>query len=288
MNSTTPPPPSSDTVTTTPAPRPPRSGGRKALITVSAIVGGVVLLGAGTMAAVGAVRQITSANAGDASSTVDASGVTSIDVEAGGADVTVRFGDVTEAVLEVSGQSDTWTLERDDDEIVVRDPRLGFGWWMGDWFGDATVVTLTLPQELSGRIDADLSLSAGSMRANGDFAELDLDVSAGTLTAEGSARSVSADLSAGRVDIRLDDVQEIDLSASAGQIFAEFGGSAPDAVSIGMSAGNTEVTLPDVEYAVSEDISAGSLDNGLRTASSSSHTVSVSVAAGSVELRRGR
>lgn len=288
MNTTphTPPPAPSPSPET---PRPPsRTAAVAAITTVTAIIGGAVLLFTGATAAYGAVRQITSTSSTDVTATADTTGVTGIDVEAGGADVVLRFGDVDEAVMEVSGQSNGWTMKRDDDEILVRDPRVGFGWWVAGWFGDQTTVTITLPEALNGRIDADLSLSAGSMRADGDFRDLDIGVSAGGLTATGSAQSVTAELSAGDAELRLANVREVDLNASAGRIVAEFTGSAPDEVDLELSAGSMDVTLPDVEYAVTQDLSAGSLESELRTSSTSRHVVSVSASAGSIELFRGR
>ncbi len=133
---------------------------------------------------------------------VNVDGLESLTVDIAASDVTARFGDVDEATLEVTGgRSGSWTLERDGDELVVRSPDRGFGWWFGDnWFkGDETVV-LTLPESLDGAgLDADFSLSAGSLGIEGMYGEVDIEMGAGGLNMDGSATSIDAAISAGTI-----------------------------------------------------------------------------------------
>lgn len=260
--------------------------GFKAVAIVTAVIGGIALAGAGTTAAFGAVNAVV--DRADRSATVDASGVTDLDADVSAGDVTIRFGDVDEAELHVTGGDRDWKLERDGDTLRLHNPDRWWGWggdwsWFGDWNSDASV-ELVLPQDLSG-LDAALDLSAGRLDVEGDFGELDVDVSAGALRLTGSADSVSADMSAGNADVEIADADTASFEVSAGEFIATLTGSAPSEVKVGVNAGSLELTLPDVEYDVTQDVSAGSLDNGLKTSSSARNAVVVDLSAGSVELR---
>jgi len=259
--------------------------GFTAVAIVTAVIGGIALAGAGTTAAFGAVNTVVRT---DQSDRADVTGVTELEADASAGDISIRFGDVDEAELTVTGSNRDWSLERDGDTLRLQSPDRWWGWggdwsWFGDWNRDETI-DLVLPQELSG-LDADLSLSAGRLDVDGEFGELDADVSAGALHLTGTARSLDVGLSAGRADIALSDVAEASFGVSAGDLVAELGGSAPTEVEVDVSAGSLELTLPDVEYAVTQEVSAGSLDNGLQTSSNARNTVFVELSAGSVELR---
>ena len=274
------------------APREPRgSGGRAAAIAVAAF-GGVVLLAAGGNAAFAAVHDVSAAARSESADTqsVSVDGIESLRVDAGLSSVTARFGDVDEATLEVTGsRTGDWRLERDDDELVVRSPDHAFGWWFGgNWFGDDETVMLTLPESMEGAdLDAEFSLSAGSLDIEGAYGEVDIEVGAGGFSMEGSATSVDADISAGRADLVLSDVDEADFTVSAGKLVAEFANTAPRAVTIDVSAGSLELTLPDETYDLSQNVSAGSLDNGLDTSKDSRNRIDATVSAGSAVLRAG-
>ncbi|MGL3148767.1 DUF4097 family beta strand repeat-containing protein [Microbacterium sp. A82] len=279
----------------------PRSGaGARAAAIAVAVFGGVVLLGTGATAAVAAVHDVSRSSStvsGDVL-TVDVKGIESIDLEVGASAVSTRFGDVDEATLEVTGtRGGNWRLDRDGDELIVRGPDHGFGWfgngWLGgNWFGDNLFdeesAILTLPESLNNSgLDADFDLSAGSLTIDGSFGEVGIAVGAGILRMEGSATSVDVELSAGRADLELADVTEAEFSLSAGKLVADLTGDAPRTVSIDVSAGALELTVPDESYDVTQDVSAGSLDNRLDTSSSSQHTIDATVSAGSAILRSG-
>ncbi len=268
-------------------PEAPRGSGARAGAIAIAVFGGVALLATGGTAAVAAVNDVTASTGSQQQ--IDATGVTGLDLELGGAEVHVAFGDVDEAELEVSGNgSERWTLLRDDDEIVVNSPDMDFGWWFGDWMEDEGTVVLTLPEELlDERIDADISLGAGSLDVEGEFGAVDVEMGAGALFITGSADSIEADLSAGRAEFELADVSKADFSISAGRLEAELTGTAPDEVQLDVSAGSLVLTLPDEEYDVRQEVSAGSLDNNLQTSSNARNSIVVSVSAGSAVLRPG-
>ncbi|MDQ0643553.1 DUF4097 family beta strand repeat-containing protein [Microbacterium murale] len=277
----------SGSATRTSGPEAPRgSGARAAAITIAAF-GGVALLATGGTAAVAAVNDVTTSVSSQQQA--DATGITGIDLDLGGAEVHVQFGDVEQAELEVSGtSSERWTLLRDDEELLVNSPDMNFGWWFGDWFEDEGTVVLTLPEDLlSERIDADISLGAGSLDVVGDFGDIDVEMGAGALFITGSADTIDADLSAGRAEFELDDVSTAAFSISAGRLEAELTGTAPTEVQVDVSAGSLLLTLPDDEYDVRQEVSAGSLDNGLQTSPNARNSIVASVSAGSAVLRPG-
>ncbi len=265
-------------------------GGALAITIVTAVVGGLAIVGTGSFAAVAATSQFVDATVAHGTE-LDADGVTALVVEASASDVLVRFDDVPRAQLEVSGSGrGHWEMSRDGDVLEVTGPRPMFGWWLNGWWTDPVSVTITLPEELGdGDLDAALSLSAGELHAIGDFDDLTLDVSAGLLAVEGSARTVTAEVSAGRAELRdLADVDRADLHVSAGRLEAVFTGRAPADLVLSVSAGGMDITLPRGPYAVSSDISAGSFDNRLTVDPASRNRVQVDVSAGGLTLRESR
>lgn len=254
-----------------------------AITVVIAAFGGVVLLGSGASAAVTGLQQI-GPQSGQLST--DASGVTSVDVEVGAADMRVVFDDVDDAELRVEGASTNgWTLRTDGERLEVRGPDRGFDWWSPDWLRGSARVSLVLPQELEGA-DADLTLHAGSLDVDGEFDQLGVDVNAGALSMQGDARDLDVEVNAGRADIELRGVDRAQFTVSAGRVTSTLT-SVPDSVVFTVSAGALDLTLPDTEYDLRRDVSAGSLDSGLDQSSSSAHRISGSVSAGSATLRPG-
>lgn len=267
-------------------PRPP-SGGSRAVAIVVIVLGGLVLLGATISAAVGTVA---SASVHTSTRTLAATGVEELDIEAAAGTLRVEFTDVQEAELEVtsSWDADAWRLERDGDTLHVASPdRSGwFGWrsWFGDGGADAV---LRLPSSLAG-LDADVSLAAGEFVTDGEFGELDLELAAGAFDVSGSARSLSADVSAGRGTLELEGVREADLTVSAGSLDATLTGTKPDSVELGVSAGSLRLTVPEGDYDVRSDVSAGQFDNRIGSTPGASSTISVQVSAGQAVLKSGR
>ena len=296
------PPPPTDATSVSGAPLPERpvpsasrgSGARAGVIAIAAF-GGIALIGAGGTAAFAAVHDIQTsvAGAGEVQS-VSVAGVDAISVDVAASDVTVRFGNVDEATLEVTGTVDNrWTMERIADELVVGNDESLFGWFGGDWFGsrwfanDESVV-LTLPDSLNdANVDANFSLGAGSLDVDGEFGQLDIDLGAGSLNLTGSATSVVADISAGRADLYLTGLTEADFQVSAGKLVTELTGTAPRLITIDVSAGSADLTVPDDVYDVSQEVSAGSLDNRLDTSSSSRNRIDATLSAGSAVIRPG-
>lgn len=292
----TPPPASPPQAPASPsAPTPPPSGGGRssgatAVMVVTAVVGGLALLGAGGTAAAAAAGTIVSSSRPDSVQSVEVDGLESVDVDADASSMRVEFGDVDEATLAITnGRGTPWTFERDGDELVVRSHQGVFGWWIGGWFGDEEIAVLTLPESLrDARLDADLNLDAGSLDVVGDFGVLDVSVSAGALDVEGAAKELDVQMSAGRADILLDGVTMADLGVSAGDLTVELTGTPPTQTAVDVSAGTLDLTVPDVEYAITQDISAGTLNAEIEEASSSRRSIDVSLSAGTATIRPGR
>ncbi|KJL22885.1 hypothetical protein RN51_01628 [Microbacterium oxydans] len=275
------------------APTPPpagRSSGATAVMIVTAVVGGLALLGAGGTAAAAAAGTIVTSNRADSVQSVDVAGLESIDLSADASSMRVEFGDVDEATLAITnGRGTPWRFERDGDELVVRSPQGVFGWWIGGWFGEEEIAVLTLPESLrDAGLDADLNLNAGSLDVAGDFGILDVSVNAGALDIEGAAKELDVQMNAGRADILLDGVTQADLGVSAGDLTVELTGTPPTQTALDVSAGTLDLTVPDVAYAISQDISAGTLNAEVDESSSSRRTIDVSLSAGTATIRPGR
>lgn len=253
-----------------------------ALTVVLVLVGGVAMLGTGTVAAFAGTRQI-SPSGGHLQAQVQ--GVAALDMTISAADVTVEFsGDVHQAKLQIeAGSVDGWSLKRDGDRLKVRGPQRGLGWFQPDWFTGDQRATLLLPIALKD-IDADLTLQAGALSVDGAFHRLHLKMNAGSLSVSGSATNLDAELNAGRADIDLSGVTTADYTVNAGRMTSVLS-TVPDKVGVSVSAGELDLTVPQAEYDLRRNVTAGSIDSRLTERAGSGHDVSVNVSAGSVTLR---
>jgi len=268
------------------APQPP-AGGSRVVAIVIIVLGAIVLLGAMTSAVIGT---IASASVHTSTRSLDAAGVEDLGIDAAAGTLRVEFTDVQEAELEVTSSwgAENWRFERDGDSLEVASPdRLGWFGWRG-WFGDGGAdAVLRLPSALEG-LDADVSLAAGEFVTDGEFGELDLSLAAGSFDVSGSARSLSADVSAGRGTLELDGVSEAELTVSAGSLDAVLTGERPDVIDADVSAGTLRMTVPEGDYDVTSDVSAGEFDNGIGSMPGASSTIRVQVSAGQAVLESGR
>ncbi|WP_236967183.1 DUF4097 domain-containing protein [Microbacterium aurantiacum] len=251
---------------------------------LTAALGGAVVIGAVTTTA---MSTVASASTSSSTQDVTVAGVDQIDLDLAAGDMRVEFTDVARAELRVDGgpDADRWTFERDGDVLRVASPSRGGPWnWGWGWNLEESSAVLTLPRELAG-VDGAFDLAAGDLDVEGDFGALEISLGAGDARVDGSAREVEAEISAGRATLTLADVDDADLSVSAGALEGTFTGAAPRAVDIDVSAGSLELTLPDEAYRVTSDVSAGTVDNRLSTATDAARTVSVQLTAGQVVLR---
>lgn len=259
------------------APRPARRSSARVVAILAIIFGGVLIVGtvfSGIFSIVRASALTTE------TFTADAAGISELDVDIAGANLTVRYGD--EATLAVDGAAADWRFERDGDALRVTNDQ---PWWRGWRWGAADHAVLTLPRSLERTaLEADLSLSGGELTADATFGELDLELAAGAMDVSGSARTVTVDGSAGRITLDLADVTSAELSLSAGELTGALTGAAPDSLSVDVSAGRIDLTLPDEAYAVSSDVSAGNFRHTLTVDPVSRRTVDAQVSAGAVVL----
>ncbi|HIY85945.1 MAG TPA: DUF2807 domain-containing protein [Candidatus Yaniella excrementavium] len=267
-------------------PEPPRSGATKPIMLIIAIIGGFILL---AVAATAVFSSATSFNRGSANLTADTTGITGVNLEANASEFNLEFSNVSQATLRTDGvNAENWQLRREGDELLVTAPDQWFGWCLFNCNFDENRVTLTLPEELNdGSLNADMDLSAGRLTAHGNFDQLNVELGAGEAIVNGTADALDAQLSAGSARLQLADVQTAEFDVSAGQLTTELTGSAPETVNAEVSAGELNVTLPDTQYAVTSDISAGDLDNQLQTSSGSNHQVHVELSAGGATLAPG-
>jgi hypothetical protein len=257
----------------------------------TAIVGGLTLLSAGATAALGAViGGRGSDESRSATTSLAVEGITGIEIDSNAAKLSLTYGDVAEAKLDVKGaRGGEWLLSREDDELKVESPRGLFG---GISFcfmacsAELQTVTLTLPRELKERsIDVDAALGAGELIADGNFGDVYVDLSAGRATLTGSARSLELDMSAGDFSGELSSVRKASFTVSAGNAKAAFTGVAPREVDVDVTAGSVDLRLPNDAYRVETDVTAGSIDNRLRTDPASKNLITVEATAGEITLR---
>lgn len=253
---------------------------------VSSIVGGVVLLGVGSSAAVAAISNASSGISTGGATSLDVANISGVEVSSHASRFTLEFGDVSEATLEVEGDDAArWSMRLDDGDLVVKNKERLFDFCIGWCSRNEARVTLTLPRSLDGtNLDVDLNVDAGSLSASGNFREVDLEINAGALEFSGSASVLDASINAGRADIVADSVREADLEINAGRMDAEFTGEQPRMLDFSVSAGRFEGVLPRGSYDVRANQAAGSLDNRLETSSNSPNKIIADVSAGAALL----
>ncbi|GEK81635.1 DUF4097 family beta strand repeat-containing protein [Agrococcus baldri] len=255
----------------------------------------VIVLGAiGIVYGVGSglVRGFSSHAATSNAYSADVTGIEELRIDSSASAFEIRFGDVDEATLDVTtngGPVQEWRLERSGDALVVdtdwRWNWLGFGIILGDRVGEERAI-LTLPAELEGRgLGLEVGVSAGSFEAAGDWGTAAVDLSAGDVDLTGTAESLSVEVSAGEARLDLATTGAVVLDVSAGRVVGALTGEQPASVEARVSAGSVDLVIPDGEYAVTEDTSAGSSDVRVVDDPNAASTIDVHVSAGSVTLR---
>ncbi|WP_404313188.1 hypothetical protein LG314_05045 [Agrococcus terreus] len=272
----------------------------------------IVLGSIGALWAVGGgiVRGTASHGATSGSWTAPADGATEVRITSAVADVEVVFGDVDEASLEVTssgGPLAPWSLEREGDAVVVVDERSGgwfgpgfgfgdrdrdgWGWGWRDWDrrGAEQRAVLTLPAELEREgLDLTADVQAGSLDAAGDWGAVVLDLQAGGLDVAGSADSLDLEVAAGEARLDLAVAGDVGLDVSAGRVIGALTGDQPSSIVASASAGSIELDVPGGDYAVTEDVSAGSARILVDEDQDAASTIDATVSAGSVVLRGER
>lgn len=241
----------------------------------------------------GVARGVASHGSTSESWSASADGVSELRLSTSAALFQVRFDDVAEAQLQATtdgGPVQQWRLEREGDALVV-DTRSRWGFFSWTWFGDRGEerVVLTLPTALErAALDLDADISAGALDADADWGTAAVDVSAGGIRLAGSAEALDVQVSAGEARVDIDSPGTVSLDVSAGRIFGEITGEQPGSITAQVSAGDITLTIPEAEYAVTQDVSAGEATIDVVSDPAAASTIDVDVSAGSVTLRGDR
>lgn len=260
-----------------------RAGTRALAITISVLGGGALVVGGIGVGLGTAGATIASGLTEATSQAVSAAGATEVVADVGAGRLDIEFGGGDEAVLEATGAEGAWTFERRGEKIVVSAPGRAldlFGWHIDP------AATLTLPRSAEG-IDLAIDLAAGSVSADGEFGAIAYDMGAGDVELEGSATALDATMAAGLSTIELDGLRRADFDVSAGALYGELTGEAPDEMRIEMTAGSFELEVPDVPYAVDVEREAGGFESNLDERRDAERTIDVLVSAGFVNLIAG-
>lgn len=265
---------------------PPRTPAFSRVVAVlTAALGGAVIV-ATVVGGIAPTVALASAPASSQTYTAPLDDVDAVDIDVAAVAFSVVFDDVDEATLDVrDARRGAWTLEQNDSTLFVASPEQSFRWF-GSWFGGQRDgrVTLTLPRELEGA-DVEAQFGAGAFEADGRFGTFDLQVGAGQATLLGSATALTVEMGAGRADIDLDGVRTADLEVSAGAMIARLTGDAPDEIDLSVSAGSLELTIPDDDYDITSDVSAGDFTSDLRSVAGAAHRLNAEVSAGDLTVR---
>ena len=261
------------------------------------VIGGVLLLGAASTAAVAGVFTANiDPNVVPQLIREDAAGIERIDVDSSAAQFVVgcewpEGKGSEEFTLSTSTGGQEWRMERHGDTLKVEPVSRWFGGFsvIGPRSDALQAVTLLLPTSVcegENILDADLEVSAGDLTVEGAFGVLDLSVGAGQARVDGTVETLEVDVSAGEAVLYLNDVQTADLSVAAGSLRGSIDGTAPSRVDIEVSAGDAAIWLPDEVYSVKSEVAIGDFENGLRVDNSmTARQVSVEVAAGHLILQ---
>jgi len=266
-----------------------RIGSRAVAITAT-VLGSIALVASGTGVAYGAVYDSVAGTSSSATHSESAAGVRSLEIDHEFGELQVVFDPAaTQATLITQGEvAERMTLERDGSTLRVssNDDNMPFGdwgWIFGGW-GDQYAY-LTLPASMEG-VDLAIDSGAGFLHADGDFGAVGVSSGAGEVQISGSAESAVADIGAGHVQFSLDGVDTVEAEVSAGGFTGDFTGEAPSSIAVDVSAGGADITVPDEEYRLVQDVSAGEVDQGdLRVSSDAPRLIDIRLSAGGVTLQ---
>ncbi len=212
------------------------------------VIGGVLLLGAASTAAVaGVFTAHIDPNVVPQLIREDAAGIERIDVDSSAAQFVVgcewpEGKSSEEFMLSTSTGGQEWRMVRHGDTLKVEPVSRWFGGFsvIGPRSDALQAVTLLLPSSVcegTSVLDADLEISAGDLTVDGTFGVLNLSVGAGQARIDGAVEALEVDVSAGEAVLYLSNVQTADLSVAAGSLRGVLDGTAPSRVDIEVSAG---------------------------------------------------
>lgn len=284
MSQTTAPTPSTPPAGSASAPAP---AGRDHSLRIALIALGSALVIA--LIALGGTQVALAATGGDDSGTYSESArFSELEIDTSAADVTVRYGAVSETRIEFDSGGAPLRYEQRIDGDTLELGVKSRGWWLfgvigGFGFDRDAHLEITLPAALA-PLDVSVDSSAGDTDLDGDFGALELDSSAGSIRLAGSATSLSAESSAGSINgFELDVSGAVETEASAGATEFSFV-TLPSSIRMAASAGGIRVALPSGEYELIVD-ALGSVEQGLVSTAGSSRVYSFETSAGNVVLR---
>ncbi|MDQ1110947.1 hypothetical protein QE418_000395 [Microbacterium testaceum] len=247
------------------------------------VVGTCVLAGAVVSAGVSAAATLRDNGPAYAASETSTTGLTALDVDVAGGSLTIAYGDVSEAQLDVDGGgTGDWTFERDGTTLRVSSPRTN----VVGWSNPAGSATLLLPRlSTTTNLDARIEVAGGALRLDADFTSLSVQLAGGDVDLAGDVRTLSVSVSGGAASGTLTGVGDATLEVAGGSLATTLKGDAPARTKVTVTAGSADITLPDDEYNVTTDSGLGRVDNGLRTSNSATAVVDVEATLGQVSMR---
>ncbi|KQM38350.1 hypothetical protein [Microbacterium sp. Leaf203] len=246
------------------------------------VVGACVLAGTVIGTGVTAAATLRDSGSGYAMSETSTDGLTDLDVDVAGGSLTIAYGDVSEAQLDVGSGADGWTFERKGSTLRVSSPQTNFvGWSNG-----AGSATLVLPRaSATTNLDARIQVAGGALSVDADFGSLNVQLAGGDVDLAGDVRTLDVSVSGGSASGTLTGVGDATFEVAGGSLASTLAGDAPARTRITVTAGSADITLPDEEYNVTTDSGLGRIDNRLRTSSSATAVVDVEASLGQVSLR---
>lgn len=211
-------------------------------------------------------------------------GVTSIDATTQSGELTVTYGDVTEATLEISGDEHgpEWSLAVDGPTLRLEqmsDPvSIGWSTWQS--------ATLVLPATMeASRPALKLTTESGATVASGDFGDVTIALQSGQIDFTGSATTLGLSVETGFANVSAAGPTSLTLDVQSGtaDVVVE-GRKAPASTKVNVSSGYVSLDLPDGPYAVSEKVSSGSASIDLVRDPAAPNTVDVTVSSGGADI----
>jgi hypothetical protein len=80
-------------------------------------------------------------------------------------------------------------------------------------------------------------------------------------------------------------VRQVTTQVSAGSLEAALTGRAPSEITADVSAGSLRLTVPEGEYDISSEVSAGDFRDGIGSTEGAGNTIRITVSAGEAVLR---
>ncbi len=181
---------------------------------------------AGTVIGTGvtAAATLRDSGSGYAMSETSTDGLTDLDVDVAGGSLTIAYGDVSEAQLEVGSGADGWTFERQGSTLRVSSPQTNFvGWSNG-----AGSATLVLPRaSATTNLDARIQVAGGALSVDADFGSLNVQLAGGDVDLAGDVRTLDVSVSGGSASGTLTGVGDATFEVAGGSLASTLAGDAP-------------------------------------------------------------